>query len=81
MSYPSISEEEQTRRRKAVESARWSARMAGLGVPKPEYIALDELWITGQITKEEQHIRLHKMLRQRLIKLGHTPPDEGQETP
>lgn len=55
--------------------------MAGLGVPEPEYVALDELWITGQITKEEQSIRLHEMLRQHLIKLGHTPPDEGQETP
>lgn len=81
MNNPVISEDEQARRRKAVESARWSARMAGLGVPEPDYVALDELWITGQITKEEQRARLHEMLRQRLIKRGHTPPDDGRETP
>lgn len=81
MSNPRVSQEEQARRRKTVESARWSARMAGLGVPEPDYVALDELWITGQISKEEQRARLHEMLKQRPIKPGHTPRDDGREIP
>ena len=81
MSNPVMSEEEQARRRKAVERADWSARMAGLGKPTPEDVALDELWITGHISKEEQRARLHDMLRQRPIKPGHTPRDDGRVIP
>jgi hypothetical protein len=81
MSNPVISEEDQARSRKAADSARWSALMAGFGVPEPDCVALDELWITGQITKEERRDRIHDMLRQRPIKPGHTPRDDGRETP
>ena len=53
--------EEQARRRKLVSSADWSAQMAGLGKPSPEVVELDELWITGQISREERSARLHAM--------------------
>jgi hypothetical protein len=53
--------EEQARRRKLVSSADWSAQMAGLGKPSPEVVELDELWITGQISREERRARLHAM--------------------
>jgi hypothetical protein len=57
--------EEQARRRKVVAQARWSAKMEGLGDPLPERLVLDELWITGQISREERRARLHAMLEAR----------------
>lgn len=62
---PTLSAEEQARRRKLVDEAAWAARMEGLGMPDPAYAALDELWISGQITHEEHVKRAHAMLRAR----------------
>ena len=67
----SISTDEQTRRRKVVESARWSNRMEGHGMPFLERVALDELWITGQITREERDRRLQDFLKAWLAAHGH----------
>lgn len=50
--------QEQERRRKLVARADWSCRMEGLGKPAAERVALDELWITGQITKAEHSRRI-----------------------
>jgi hypothetical protein len=40
--------------------------MAGLGKPSPEAVALDELWITGQISREERHARIVDMVKARI---------------
>lgn len=56
---------EQERRRKVVSGAAWSARMEGLGKPLPERVALDELWITGKISREERRDRIHSMMKAR----------------
>lgn len=61
---PKISAEEQARRRKIVESATWSARMEGFGDPLPERVVLDELYIAGEITREERRERLDKFLKE-----------------
>jgi len=61
-----VGPEEQARRRKLVSSADWSAQMAGLGKPSPEAVALDELWITGQISREERHARIVDMVKARI---------------
>jgi hypothetical protein len=55
--------EEQARRREVVSSAAWAAEMEGLGKPDPAFIVLDELWISGQISREERMNRAHAMLR------------------
>jgi hypothetical protein len=62
---PTITAEEQARRRKNVDKANWSARMEGLPDPLPGRIALDELWITGQISSEEKTARVHAMMKAR----------------
>lgn len=62
---PTLSADEQARRRKAVECANWSARMEGLPGPLPERVLLDELWITGRITTEEKTARVHAMMKAR----------------
>lgn len=63
---PTISVEEQARRRKAVSSADWSCRMAGLGKPTAGRVALDEEWISGQITRSEYEARAIALAKQRL---------------
>lgn len=62
---PTITAEEQARRRKVVDMASWDARMEGLPGPLPERVTLDELWITGQITREERRARIEAMLTAR----------------
>lgn len=57
---------EQERRRKVVSSAAWGARMEGLGRSDPAFAELAELWITGQITREERMRRAHAMLQARV---------------
>lgn len=64
--HPVLPKAEQDRRRKVVSGAAWAARMEGLGKPAPEFAALDELWITGQISREERLARAHSMLKARL---------------
>lgn len=59
---PLLPAAEQARRRKIVASAAWSARMEGLGRPLPERVALDELWITGQISRDERREQIRAML-------------------
>ena len=62
---PALSAEEQARRRKVIESAAWDARMEGLPSPLPERVVLDELWISGQITRAERRERIDTMLKAR----------------
>lgn len=52
--FSDLSAEEQTTRRKQVSAARQFARMTGKETPGPEYGAIDELWVTGKITREER---------------------------
>lgn len=73
--FTALSAEEQNRRRKMVSSANWSARMAGLGKPDAESVMLAELWITGQISREERRIRILASIRERLTQRGHTLPE------
>ena len=58
-----ISAEEQARRRKQVSTARWLGRAEGLGTPGPEYGVIDELWVTGKITREERRSRIDAMMK------------------
>ena len=73
--FTALSAEEQNRRRKMVSSANWSARMAGLGKPDAESVMLAELWITGQISRDERRVRILASIRERLTQRGHTPPE------
>lgn len=57
-----LSAAEQARRRKTVEAARWDAEMEGLGKPSAERIALDDLYITGAITRDERRARIVDMV-------------------
>ena len=68
---PALSAEEQARRRKLVSGADWSCRMEGLGKPPAERVALDELWITGQITKDEHSRRVAAQVKDYLARRGH----------
>lgn len=63
---PTLSADEQARRRKAVSSADWSCRMEGLGNPSADRSALDEQWIVGQITRSEYEARAVALVKQRL---------------
>ena len=62
---PTISVEEQARRRKAVSSADWSCH-GRLGKPTADRVALDEEWISGQITRSEYEARAIALAKQRL---------------
>ncbi len=66
-----INAAEQAMRRKRVTAANWSARMEGLGKQTPDYDALSELWITGQISREELEDRRMDMLKEYLRNRGH----------
>lgn len=54
---PALPPEEQARRRDLVAGADWSCRMERLGKPSTERAALDESWITGQISRDEYEAR------------------------
>ncbi|WP_353534043.1 hypothetical protein [Cognatishimia sp. WU-CL00825] len=58
------------RRRKIVSRANWSAEMEGLGRQTPEYNALSELWITGEIDRIELQERRMRMVLDRVRDLG-----------
>lgn len=49
---PALSEEEQARRRKAVDTARASNQLSGFE-PDPEAEALNARYITGELTRDE----------------------------
>ena len=49
---PALSEEEQARRRKAVETARASNQLSGLE-PDPEAEVLNARYIAGELTRDE----------------------------
>ncbi len=61
-----LSDAEMARRRKLVSKANWSAEMEGLGRQSPEYNALSELWITGQISRDELERRTYQMVQDRI---------------
>lgn len=63
---PALPPEEQARRRNLVASADWSCRMEGLGKPSAERVALDESWITGQISRDEYEARAFALVRERI---------------
>lgn len=65
-----ISEEEVARRRKVVSKANWSAEMEGLGRQTSEYNALSELWIIGEIGREELEKRRMEMVLDRVKNLA-----------
>ena len=62
--------DEQARRRKAASAAHWSGRMEGLGKPTEEELAINELWITGEISSEEHTRRVHKLAQDWLKNRG-----------
>jgi hypothetical protein len=66
-----ISPGEIARRRKVVTAADWSMRMEGLGKQTPDYNALSELWITGQISKTELNARTKQMVTEFIRERGH----------
>lgn len=65
-SHSTISDEEVVRRRKLVSKANWSAEMEGLGRQTPEYNALSELWVSGEIDREELEKRRMEMVLDRV---------------
>lgn len=67
-----LSTAEQEHRRDLIASADWSCRMAGLGKPSAERVALDESWITGQICRVEYELRAFALARAR-IRAGDQP--------
>ena len=62
---------EQERRRKIAAATNWSAEMEGLGKQRPEFAALTEEWVTGQVSDEEHIRRVKATLKQVLAKRGH----------
>lgn len=66
-----ISPDKIARRRNVVAVAGWSMRMEGLGKQTPEYDALSELWITGQISKTELNARTIQMVTEFIRERGH----------
>ena len=62
---------EQNRRREAVDRAFWHNRMEGLGKPGAEETALAELWITGEITREEYQKLVRDYVMAEINKRGH----------
>ncbi len=61
-----VSSKEEARRRKVVSKANWSAAMEGVGEPTPEYTTISELWITGEITREELRERRGQLVKERI---------------
>ncbi len=68
-----ISEAEEARRRKVVSRARWHSAMEGLGDSTDDEKALDELWVTGQISREELELRSKMQINALLEAHGHRP--------